>query len=97
MQSRTAERIRTAIAAGTYWEADQLLVVYRREVEECWRAASPEEQRVLSREVIDLLRWARHSILAARSHTRSKLVRLTGRSAYAGNSARPANPIELEA
>jgi hypothetical protein len=97
MQSRTAERLRTAISAGTYWEADQLLGVYRREVEAYWRAASPEQQRVLSTEVIDLLRWARHSILAARSHTRSKLVRLTARSAYAGNSARPVNPLELEA
>jgi hypothetical protein len=97
MQFKTAERIRNAVAAGAYWETDRLLVVFRREVEERWRTASAEEQRVISTEVIHLLRWARHSILASRSHTQSKLARLTGRSAYACNSARPSNPLELEA
>jgi hypothetical protein len=97
MTSRTAERIRTAVAAGAYWETEQLLVVYRREVEEHWRAASAEEQAIIATEVIDLRRWARHSIMAARSHTRSKLVRLTGRRAYAANSARAADRLELEA
>jgi len=97
MQSRTAERIRTAVAAGAYWETEQLLAVYRREVEERWRAASAEDQRVISTEVFELLRWTRHSILAARSHTQSKLVRLTGRNAYAANSARAADRLVLEA
>jgi hypothetical protein len=97
MISPTARRLRNAVAAGTYWEADQLLATYRREVEDLWRISSVEERRVISTEVIDLLRWARHSILASRSHTQSKLIRLTGRSAYAGNAARPAAPLELEA
>jgi hypothetical protein len=97
MISRTAERIRTAVAAGAYWETEQLLAVYQREVEEQWRAASAEERRVMSTEVIELLRWARHSILAARSHTQSKLVQLTRRSAYVSNAARAADRRAREA
>ena len=96
MYARTAERLRKAVAAGAYWEVDQLLVVLRREVEACWKTTqSAERRREISEEVTWLLKWSRHSILAARSHTQSRLNRLSRLHAY-GATVQP-EQLELDA
>ena len=85
MPSRTVELLRTAVSSGAYGEADQLLGVYRGEMEANWQAAaSPEQRAAIAADVTELLEWARTATLAARSHAQSKLIHLTRRKAYAG-------------
>ena len=85
MPSPTVERIRTAIASGSYAEADRLLGVFRGEMQANWEAASSVEERAaIATEVNSLLEWARTATLAARSHAQRKLIHLTRRNAYAG-------------
>ena len=79
----TADRLRAAVASGSYGEVDRLLDVYRREVEQEWHAAAAEERQAIAREVTGVLQWARHTILAARSHTQSKLIQFRRQHAYA--------------
>jgi hypothetical protein len=97
MQSETAERLRKAVTTGAYWEVDQLLGVYRREVEASWKASNPVDRQTLATEVTSLLQWARHSILASRSHTQHRLARLSRQGAYVSTGLRPIEQLELEA
>jgi len=98
MQSLTADRLRSAAAAGAYAEVDFLLEGYRHEVEGCWKSAtSVEERRAISTEVTSLLQWIRHTILAKRSHTQHKLIQLSRRSAYASCGARKPAHLQLDA
>jgi hypothetical protein len=96
--SPTVERLRAAVSTGDYRQLDQLLDVYRLEVEASWKAAAtPEERREISMEVSSLLGWARHAILAARSHAQGKLLQFRRQSAYVdGRASRHAN-LSLEA
>ena len=98
MYSRTAERLRKAVAAGAYWEVDRLLVELRREVEACWKTTrSAQRKREISEDVTGLLTWARHSILAARSHTQSRLNRLSRLHAYGSAGSLKPEQLELDA
>jgi phosphoenolpyruvate carboxylase len=98
MYARTAERLRKAVAAGAYWEVDQLLVVLRREVEACWKTTqSAERRREISEEVTGLLKWSRHSILAARSHAQNRLNRLSRLHAYGATGSVQPEQLELDA
>ena len=96
--SPTVERLRAAVSTGDYRQLDQLLDVYRLEVEASWKAAvTPEERRAISLEVTGLLGWARHAILAARAHAKGKLLQFRRRSAYADGRVSGHAHLSLEA
>jgi hypothetical protein len=78
-----AERLRLAVAAGSYEEVQQLLTEYGAEVESRWRASSEAQRRLIAQEATSLLDWARRTILATRSHTQQRQVQLVRQSAYA--------------
>jgi hypothetical protein len=92
----TAERLRLAVAAGSYGEVEQLLTQYRGEVEACWRASSEEQRQLIAREVMSLLEWTRHTILAGRSHGQHKHAQLMRQGAYAKAKIRRST-VELNA
>jgi len=79
----TAERLRLAISAGSYAEIDQILVEYRGEVESCWKASTPEQRRLIAKEVMRVLGWARRTILASRGHAQHRHAQSVRQSAYA--------------
>ena len=82
----------SAVSAGDYLEAEQLLESYRREVEASWNAATSDDQRLaIATEVSEVFEWARTATLAARSHTQRKLILLSRESAY--TSGIPANDV----
>jgi hypothetical protein len=71
--------------------AQELLAVFRLEVEASWRAAATEqERRVISESVTGFLEWARAMTITSRAHAHSRLSRLNRRQAYAGPN--PSNP-----
>ncbi len=77
------DQFRAAIASGAFWRADELLVEYRREVEQRWQAAtSDQERRAIKAEVDALLEWARRMTLIRRSQIGTKLGRVSSQSAY---------------
>ena len=85
MQSpKTAvDLFRSAVSAGAFSEAEQLLESYRRDVEASWNAATSDDQRLaIATEVSEVFEWARTATLAARSHTQRKLILLRRESAY---------------
>ena len=97
MRPRTAELLRRAVAAGAYREAEQLLGMYRNEIQANWEAASSAEERsAIATEVSALLQWAHSTTLAGRSHTQSKVIHLSRRSAYI-RTTRKIDPLELDA
>jgi hypothetical protein len=88
---RTSDRLHTAIQAGAWSTAQELLTSFRVEVEAAWRAAATEqERRAISQNVTGFLEWARAMTLTSREHTRARLNRLDRRHAYAGPP--PSNP-----
>lgn len=96
--SRSANRLRAAVNSRDYREVDQLLDVFRGEVEACWNeAATSEERRTIAIEVTSLLQWARTAAFVARSHTQGKLIQLARRSAYARADSRNRDHLELDA
>jgi hypothetical protein len=98
MQPKTAERLRSAAASGAYSEVEALLDAYRQEVEASWKSAGTlGERRAISIEVTGLLQWVRHTILAKRSHTQSRLIHLTRRNAYATCGTRKPAHLQLDA
>jgi hypothetical protein len=85
MQSpyKAVNLFRSAVSAGAYPEAEQLLESYRRDVEASWHAATSDQQRLaIATEVSEVFEWARTATLAARSHTQRKLILLSRESAY---------------
>lgn len=85
MQSPPAavKLFRTAVSAGAFLEAEQLLEIYRRGVEASWYAATSDDTRLaIAMEVSATLEWARTATLAARSHAQRKLILLRRESAY---------------
>jgi hypothetical protein len=85
MQSpyKAVDLFRSAVSAGAFLEAEQLLESYRRDVESSWRAATSDEQRLaIAMEVSTTFEWARTATLAARSHAQRKLILLRRESAY---------------
>jgi hypothetical protein len=85
MQSPPAavELFRKAVSAGAFLEAEQLLEMYRRDVEASWHAAISDDQRLaIALEVSETFEWARTATLAARSHTQRKLILLRREAAY---------------
>jgi len=89
--------VRAAVCAGDYRQLDELLEVYRAEVEASWRSAeTPEQRREISTETTALLQWARFSILAARAHAQRKLIHLKSGNAYAPGAS-PGGHLSIEA
>jgi len=81
-----AESFRGAIAAGAFLEAERLLQIYCREVEDAWNAATSDaERRTIADQVTETLAWARTATLSARSHVQHKLILLNRASAYNGS------------
>ena len=84
---KTSSRLHAAIQAGAWSTAQDLLLVFRREVEECWRAAETQEERqTISKEVTGFLEWARAMTITSRAHAADSLNRLSRRHAYTGLS-----------
>jgi hypothetical protein len=92
-----AERLRLAVAAGSYVEVQQLLTEYGSEVEACWRASSEEQRRLIAQEATSLLAWARHTILAHRAHAQHRKAQFARQSAYARVAMQRRAIIELDA
>jgi hypothetical protein len=91
-----------AVRAGDYGAADRLLVELRREVELAWTGAAQAERRTMAAEVLDLLDWAKLTVLVRRSHMQRKLVQIRREGAYhfpagsrAASGARGAGQIEF--
>ena len=85
MQSpyKPVDLFRSAVSAGAFREAEQLLESYRRDVESSWNAATSDEQRLaIAMEVSATFEWARTATLSARSQTQRKLILLRRESAY---------------
>jgi hypothetical protein len=81
--SKAVDLFRKAVSAEAFSEAEQLLEMYRREVEVSWNAATSDDERLaIATEVSDVFEWARAATLAARSHTQRKLILLRRESAY---------------
>lgn len=95
MQSQT-DRCRAAISAGDYSRADRLLVELRAEVEQAWPAASAEERQTMAGEVLELLTWARHTVLVRRSHTQRRLNQLARCGAYVRPNVLAIRCVELD-
>ena len=80
---KTSSRLHAAIQAGAWSTAQDLLVVFRREVEECWRAAETQQERqTISREVTGFLEWARAMTITSRTQAAENLRSMSRRSAY---------------
>jgi hypothetical protein len=91
MQSKlpASKLFRNAIAAGAFFQAEELLECYRHEVEAAWKAAaSAAERRTISLEVTAVLEWARLATLVSRSHAQSKLILLNRENAYSPRVSR---------
>jgi acyl-CoA reductase-like NAD-dependent aldehyde dehydrogenase len=98
MPLRTAvEGVRAAIAAGDHTSASYLLEDFRRAAECAWKEASPDQRQQVARDVHDLLRWARETVLATRSHQQGKLLHFTRARAYLGAGAARRDCLELDA
>ena len=97
MLSKTADRLRRAVSAQAYWEVDQLLDVFRAEVETTWKSATPEARQKIATEVTSLLQWARHSVIVSRSHTQRRLADLSRQGAYKSSGSRKIEQLELDA
>jgi len=90
------DKCRAAISAGDYSRADRLLVELRAEVEKAWPDASSEERKTIAGEVLELLTWARHTVMVRRSHTRRRLNQLIRCGAYVAPSAAALRCVELD-
>ena len=94
---RSSEYLCAAVLRGAYGEVESLLDAFRREVEASWKAAgSDQERRTIATETTELLRWARETILATRSHTQLRLIRFNRQRAYVG-SPRKTDRLDLDA
>lgn len=89
-------KFRTAVRFGDFGEADRLLGELRREVELAWATSPEAERQSMAAQVLDLLKWARQSVLARRSHTQRKLAQVQRDSAYqASADGRDRGPMGL--
>lgn len=90
-----SSKFRTAVRFGKFGEADRLLGELRVEVEHAWLAAPETERQLLAAQVLDLLQWARQSVLVQRSHTQRKLTQIQRDGAYSAARKRDRGQIEL--
>jgi len=74
----TEERLRQAVAAGTYPQAQKLLLEYRPQLEEVLRSLSPASPQAakIARDSKDLVEWMRRMVLASRASATTQLARL---------------------
>ena len=94
----SGERLRAAVLRGAYREVEPILDAFRAEVEARWKAAgSDEERRIIATETTELLRWARQTILAGRSHAQLKLIRYNRERAYLAPGPRKVEHLKLDA
>jgi hypothetical protein len=96
MRLQATDEFRAAVRFGHFSAAERLLGELRREVELSWAAADPDERQRLAVQVLDLLEWARQSVLVGRSHTQRKLTHLRRDGAYASAAAQGRGRIEFE-
>jgi hypothetical protein len=98
MPSRTVEQLRRAVVAGDSLKSACLLEDFRVEAENSWRAApSVEARQQIAGEVMDLLQWARATVMASRSHQQGKLLQFNRVSAYLGAGAAKCDQLDLDA
>lgn len=91
----TAE-CRAAIRAGDYENADRLLAELRTQVEASWAQSSPDERRSTASEVLELLSWARQTVLAKRSHAHRRLQQMHRNRAYLPAYGSAAGCVDFE-
>lgn len=96
MPLQATDEFRAAVRFGNLSAADRLLGELRREVELSWAAAGAEERQTMAVQVLDLLEWARQSVIVGRSHTQRKLAHVRRDGAYATAAARGRGRIEFE-
>jgi hypothetical protein len=89
------DECRAAISAGNYQAADRLLEQLRTDVEAAWPTAGAERRQSMSRQVLELLEWARKMTLARRSHAQRKLREIRLQSAYTAPRTLPATRVEF--
>jgi hypothetical protein len=91
-----ADKFQAAVRFGNLSEADRLLEELRREVELAWAAAPEAERQSMAAQVLDLLKWARQSVLVRRSHIQRKIVQIRRDGAYHAPSGPPdRRPVEF--
>ncbi len=95
MISKTPE-CRAAIIAGNYAAAQRLLGQLRNEVENAWPGATPEDRRSIASQVLELLSWARQTVVARRSHTQRRLLQFARHNAYSTASSSRAGLVEVD-
>ena len=79
-------KFRSAVRSGDFGEADRLLVELRGEVELAWAGAAHAERQSMAAEVLELLDWAKLTVLVRRSHMQRKLVQIRRDGAYHASS-----------
>jgi len=89
-----AARLRRAVAAGTYAEAQAGLEQMRRALDSVQGTA---ERAALARQALDALAWARKAVLAARAQDAGRLARLRGLPAGYRAAGPPRRGWRLEA
>jgi len=93
---KAGDEFRAAISAGNYDAADRLLAELRRQVEVSWPTAGAAERHSIAAHTLELLRWARQTTLAKRSHLQRKLSLISRHSAYVSASTRKNGHLEFE-
>lgn len=79
---KTADDCRAAIGAGDYDTADRLLAALRSQMEESWPDADSGQRQAVAQQVLELLSWARQTVLARRSHAQRRLLQMNCNRAY---------------
>ncbi len=74
--SEVAARLRQAVAAGSYAQAQEALVTLSRELERAVAENGEKDVWQLAQQVRELLTWARRATLAGRAHDAARLARL---------------------
>ncbi len=74
--AEAAARLRRAIAAGVYAQAQEALLALAKELERAVAEQDESEARRLAQEAGELLSWARRATLAGRAHDAARLARL---------------------
>jgi hypothetical protein len=88
-QTKAVDLFRSAVSAGAFSEAEQLLESYRREVESSWHAATSDDERfAIAMEVTDVFEWARTATLSIRAHTQRRLILLRREASYTPTTRR---------
>ncbi len=92
-------RLRKAVAAGSFEEAQDALSEFRRRLDEGLASLPSGDPRAasLARKALEVLEWARRMVLAARAHSGMRMARLRRRPrAYGAAAAAPQHTWKLQ-